>query len=182
MKLTEGGHRDENPSGGHPPESDASDKSVSELYETMSNAFQERLERAGKISVDAFDHALRETREWAERLKENYGEEVTRVGDSIRRDWLEAIRYSRDQALKNLDLERMQVGVMGFLARIARSAGTHLEQFAERVKERLTYKTGEIAGSGMLECDKCGQILTLERPRRVPPCPKCRHTYFNRGY
>jgi len=158
------------------------DQGASELYEKMSRVFQERLEQAGKISVEAFDHALRETREWAERMKENYGEDVVRVGESIQRDWMDAIRYTREQALKNLDLERVQVGLLGFLGRVARSAGTQLEQFADRVSERVTYKTGEIVGSGTLVCEKCGQLITLEQPRRVPPCPKCHHTHFNRSF
>jgi len=170
------------PSGNSGGNEEESDRDTSELYEKMSHALQDRLEHAGKISAEAFDHALRETREWAERMKENYGEDVSRVGESIRRDWLDAIRYTREQTLKNLDLERVQVGVMGFLARLARSAGAQLEQFADRVSERLTYKTGEIAGAGTLVCEKCGQQLVLERPKRVPPCPKCRHTHFSRSF
>ena len=65
---------------------------------------------------------------------------------------------------------------------MAQTAGSQLESFASRMQERLTYKTGEIAGAGTLECKECGQILRYEKPTRIPPCPKCRNTLFRRGF
>jgi ElaB/YqjD/DUF883 family membrane-anchored ribosome-binding protein len=156
--------------------------SLADLYEKMSKVLQEQLERAGTLTEEAFERALKESREWAGRMKENYAEDIASVSESIRRDWLNAIRYTREQTRRSLDLDRLQAGVLGLLSRLARSAGSQLESFANRINERLSYKTGEIAGAGTLQCSKCGQTLTFEKARRIPPCPKCRNTNFTRSF
>jgi len=155
---------------------------LSELYETMSRMFRDKLERAGTLTEDAFERAMQETRDWATRMRESYREDVSRVSDFIRRDWYEGIRYARDQYRRNFDLDRLQAGAMGALSRLAKSAGEQLEAFASKLSERLTYKTGEIAGAGSLECTGCGQVLSFEKARRIPPCPKCHGTSFRRSF
>jgi len=153
-----------------------------ELYEKMSRTLRSNLERAGTLTEDVFERALKESQELALKMRDHYGDDIRKVSDFIRRDWHEAIRYTRDQTRKSLDLERIQVGIMGVLSRMAQMAGSQLENFAGRMQERLTYKTGEIAGAGTLECKQCGQTLLYEKPTRIPPCPKCRNTLFSRSF
>jgi hypothetical protein len=153
-----------------------------ELYEKMSKIVRENLERAGMITEDVFERGMRESRDWAFKMKDYYGEDIGKVSDYIRRDWHEGVRLTREQARKSLDLDRLQAGLLGVLSRLAGSAGSQLETFASKLKERLTYKTGEIAGAGTLECKSCGQTLMVEKPTRIPPCPKCRGTVFERSY
>lgn len=152
--------------------------SLTELYERMSRVTRESLERAGTISEEALERALREGREWGERMRGYYSEDVSRVSEFLRRDWYESVRQVRSQTQRGLD--SMQAGVLGSLARLARAAGGSLEGFADRLSERLTYKTGEIAGAGDLECSGCGQVIRFEKARRIPPCPKCHTTTFRR--
>jgi NAD-dependent SIR2 family protein deacetylase len=71
---------------------------------------------------------------------------------------------------------------MGLLSRLARSAGAQLDAFASKLSERLTYKTGEIAGAGTLQCLQCEQQLAFDKATRIPPCPKCRGTLFRRSF
>ncbi|MCZ6628258.1 MAG: hypothetical protein O7E56_08530 [SAR324 cluster bacterium] len=153
-----------------------------DLYEKMSKILGENLDRAGMITEEAFELALKESREWAQKMKEDYGEDIAKVSDFIRRDWHEAIRHIRQQAQKSLGIGRIQVGLLEVLSRMAESAGSQLEIFANKLKERLTYKTGEIAGAGSLECQNCEQMLEFEKPTRIPPCPKCRGTIFSRRF
>ena len=159
-----------------------SKRNMTELYEKMSKTLRSNLDRAGTLTEDVFERALKESQELALQMRDHYGDDIKKVSDFIRRDWYETIRYTRDQTWKNLDLERIQVGIMGVLSRMAQTAGSQLENFASRMQERLTYKTGEIAGAGTLECKQCGQILLYEKPTRIPPCPKCRNTLFRRGF
>jgi len=159
-----------------------SKRNLAELYEKMSKTLRSNLDRAGTLTEDVFERALKESQELALKMRDHYGDDIKKVSDFIRRDWYETIRYTRDQTWKNLDLERIQVGIMGVLSRMAQTAGSQLESFASRMQERLTYKTGEIAGAGTLECKECGQILRYEKPTRIPPCPKCRNTLFRRGF
>lgn len=152
--------------------------SLTELYERMSRVTRESLERAGTISEEALERALHEARDWGERMRGYYSEDVNRVSEFLRRDWYESVRQARSQTQRGLDT--MQAGVLGSLARLARAAGSSLEDFADRLSERLTYKTGEIAGAGDLECSGCGQVIRFEKARRIPPCPKCHSTTFRR--
>ena len=157
-------------------------ENLTELYEKMSRIFRESLERAGSLTEEAFERALRESREWAGKFRENYAEDISRVADYIRRDWHAAIQFARDQYRRNFDLDRLQAGALGVLFRLAKSAGEQLETFASKLNERLTYKTGEIAGAGTLQCTQCQQSLIFEKATRIPPCPKCRGTVFRRSF
>lgn len=159
---------------------------LTELYETMSRIFRDNMERAGTLTEEAFERALRETRDWAGKMRENYrdhyADDVSRVADYIRRDWHEGIRYAREQYRRNFDFDRLQAGAMGALSRLAKSAGEQLEAFASKLSERLTYKTGEIAGAGTLQCLQCDQQLVFDKATRIPPCPKCHGTQFRRSF
>lgn len=155
---------------------------LTDLYEKMSAILGESLERAGTITEEVFERGMRESRDWAYKMKDYYGDDIGKVSEFIRRDWQEGIRQTRERTRKSLDLDRLQAGFLDLLSRLAESAGSQLENLAEKLKERLTYKTGEITGVGTLECKGCGQHLTVEKPTRIPPCPKCRGTMFERSY
>ncbi|MBI3993955.1 MAG: hypothetical protein HY342_11830 [Candidatus Lambdaproteobacteria bacterium] len=155
---------------------------LTELYERMSKLVRERMERAGAITEETLERALKESQELAAKFKLNYGDDVAKVADFVKRDWYEAIRLTRDQSRRSFDLDRLQVGILGLLSRFAETAGNQLESFARRVNERLTYKTGEIAGAGTLECQQCHQHLNFDKATRIPPCPKCRGTIYRRSF
>lgn len=157
-------------------------ENLTELYEGMSRMLRENLERAGSLTEEAFERALQESREWASKVRDHYGDDVSRVSDFIRRDWHAAIKFTQQQYRRNFDLDRLQAGAMGVLFRLAKSAGAQLESFASKINERLTYKTGEIAGAGTLQCMQCEQSLSFEKATRIPPCPKCRGTAFRRSF
>lgn len=170
----------------HRPDGEGQDRgqraNLVDLYEKMSKILRDNLERAGMLTEEAFERALNESREWAYKLKENYGNDIGKVAEFIRRDWHEAIRFTRERTRQSLDLDRLQAGLLDLLSRLAKSAGSQLESFASKLQERLTYKTGEIAGAGTLECTVCGQELFFDKPTRIPPCPKCHGTDFTRRY
>lgn len=170
------------PESGKDEELNDSKANLVDLYEKMSQIFRENLDKAGTLSEEAFEKALKETRDWAGHMREHYGDDVSKVSEFIRRDWHDAIRFTREQTRRSFDLERLQAGALDILSRWAKSAGHQLEEFASRISDRLTYKTGEIAGAGTLQCLKCDQNLVLDKPTRIPPCPKCRHTLFRRSY
>ena len=164
------------------PGREAKPDPLAELYETLSRFFRENLERAGTLSDEAFERALHEAREQAGRLRQSYADDVAKVADSVRRDWNDAIRFTQEQTRGKLELERLQAGALGVLARLARSAGEQLEAFASRINQRLSDKTGEIAGAGTLACERCEQTLHFEKATRIPPCPRCHGSVFRRRF
>jgi hypothetical protein len=168
--------------GGGPPPADSGQQGLESLYEKMSKAVRENLEKAGALTEETLERALKESREWARQLREHYGDDVPKVVDYLRRDFQDAIRITREQTRKKLDLDRLGVGVLAFVQRMAQKAGSQLDSFASRLSERLTYKTGEIAGQGTLTCVNCAQQMSIETASRIPPCPKCRGTSFRRSF
>ena len=62
-------------------------------------------------------------------------------------------------------------------------ATTALADWLQRAGGRLkthTYRTGEVAAAGTLECLACGGRIVLETSAHVPPCPKCKKMEFRR--
>jgi len=165
----------------HQMEQEEKHRGLVELYEKMSRAVVEQMEKAGAISEEALDKSISESKEWAHRFKEHYAEDVAKVSEFIRRDWLEMARQQSEEARRKLDMQRLQSGVLGVVSRLAKAAGNQLASLAERLDEKHRYKTGEITAGGTLECDSCGQQMVFDKARRIPPCPKCHHTHFKRS-
>lgn len=165
-------------------ESGGTDQTVrlTELYEKMSTILRENMGRAGMLTEEAFERALNETMSWALKFKDNHQDEIVKVADFIRRDWQEGMRSTGEQARKTLDPDRLHAGLLGLLMQMARSVGGWLEEWAARLRERLTYRTGEIAGAGTLACNGCGEKLKFESPAPIPSCPKCGGSAFTRSY
>lgn len=58
-----------------------------------------------------------------------------------------------------------------------------LADWLQRTGGRLkthTYRTGEVATAGTLECLACGERIVLATSAHVPPCPKCKKMEFRR--
>lgn len=53
----------------------------------------------------------------------------------------------------------------------------HLKKVLERVDE---WRTGEVTTLGTLQCKQCGEVLHFHKTGRIPPCPKCKGTMFQR--
>lgn len=66
-----------------------------------------------------------------------------------------------------------------FLTRAATGISEWMQQASARLGDQ-TYRTGEIAAPGTLECNGCGERVTLETPAHVPLCPNCRKSEFRR--
>ena len=161
---------------------DPSRDSLETLYEKMNRVFRRNLEKAGALTEESFEKALKESREWARQLKDHYAEDIPKVTEFLRRDFQEAVRQAGDQTRRRLDLNRIGAGVMGLVQRMAQKAGSQLDSFASKLDERLAYKTGEVAGPGTLTCTQCSQQLVFDAATRIPPCPKCHNTGFRRSY
>lgn len=159
-----------------------SEKRNSELYESLSAILKDRLQQAGTLTEEVFERALKEAMEYAEQKRANYKEDIARVSEYVKRDWHAAIRFARDQTKRSLNPDRWQAGIMGMISSLAKSAGEQLETFANKINDKLTYKTGEVAGEGILSCAKCGQTLSFEKTTRIPPCPKCHNNAFRRTF
>ena len=162
--------------------SDETERGYSDLYENLSGILKDHLQRAGTLTEEVFERALKEAMEYAELKRANYKEDIARVSEFVKRDWHAAIRFARDQTKRSLNLDRWQAGIMGVLSSLAKSAGEQLEGFASKINDKLTYEAGEVAGAGNLACTECGQTLRFDKATRIPLCPKCDNSVFRRTF
>lgn len=152
------------------------------LVERLREAVRQRLDQTGAITEESLERALKESRDWAAKLKEQYGDELPKAIEEVRRDFRAAMAQARERTRKHLDPERIGAGVLGFARELARKAGARLNLFAQELDERLTHKAGDEAGPGTYTCTQCGHARHMESAGPLPPCPNCRHTVFRRGY
>ena len=155
---------------------------LTELYEKMSEIFHESMEKAGSLTEETRERAMQEAREFAGKLRGQYGEDISKVAGFIRRDWDAAVKYTREETRKHLGKESVTEGLLGLVGSLARTAGAYLEKLGKDMDRAGKYHTGEVTSVGSLVCVQCGQSLRFGRPTQIPPCPKCRHTEFKRQY
>jgi hypothetical protein len=151
------------------------------LVERLREAVRQRLDQTGAITEESLERALKESREWAAKLKEQYGDELPKALEQVRRDFRAALEQARAQARQHLHPERLGAGVLGVARELARQAGARLNRFAQGLDRRLTVKAGDEAGPGTYTCTECGHPQQVETPARLAECPQCRNTAFHRG-
>jgi predicted Zn-ribbon and HTH transcriptional regulator len=107
------------------------------------------------------------------------------VHDFVTRDLYAAGRHlameERDIAdwlrLDLLAIEKELLNRFSGLAQAAKFELKHLEKARKRFDE---WHTGEVTTIGTLRCRHCGEHVHFERTARIPPCPKCHTSVFER--
>jgi len=136
------------------------------------------------LSAESFRQALDEARERLRKAGEHTIESTDKAIASLEKDMIDASQRFGAQ-LENLterstDLFSVWRDRGGhFLGHAARALGEWVKGLGTRF-EQVTYRSGDIAASGELECVACGERLRLETAAHVPLCPKCRKTEFRR--
>jgi rubrerythrin len=146
-------------------------------------ALESAAEGSGKILIQALDAA----REKAIELGELTRAEADKVYEYLARDLYDAGQYlameERDIVdwlhLGLLVVEKTIVKRFTRLARAARLELKHLEKARNRLSE---WHTGEVTTIGTLCCKSCGEQIHFKRIGRIPPCPKCNATVYQRVY
>ena len=127
------------------------------------------------------DHALERLSEWGELTRE----EVTKIGDYLKRDVEDAANFMdingkelKDWLRYDLDLIEGTFGeTFSKMVNETRETLNNFEQEATRFGE---WHTGEIVGLGTFECKKCGEVIHFHKPGHVPPCPRCHGSKYRR--
>jgi hypothetical protein len=136
------------------------------------------------LNVDTFRQAIDEARTRIKQAGEHTVESIDKAIASIEKEMIGASQHMGAR-LDNLsgrsaDLFYIWRDRSGrFLADAGRALSDWVQDISTRL-EQQTYRTGDIAASGELECMACGGHLRLETPAHVPLCPKCRKTEFRR--
>ncbi|MCP5414021.1 MAG: zinc ribbon-containing protein [Chromatiaceae bacterium] len=154
-------------------------------YEAMLERVHEAAETGEKKTVPWLREALANAREKAVQLEELTREEADKVSRYVERDLHEAASFIADTGQEfrdwlTFDWRLMQNRMLDMFAGMADQTSQALRGFAEQARQASQYHTGEITAPGVLECTGCGETLHFEKTGRIPPCPKCNATTFQR--
>jgi hypothetical protein len=162
-------------------------EAMGEAYELMLERTADAIHRLGKLEKKAepkVAHALSEAKEKAVELGELTREEADRVADYLERDLKAAGSWMADTGEEFRDWLGMETALIGdrlldMFIKAADQTSIELQKLRERAAA-AEYKTGEIAGIGILVCTGCGEQLHFKKAGHIPPCPKCNGTRFKR--
>lgn len=154
-------------------------------YEKMLGRVHEATETADQKGVPWLREALADAREKAVELEELTREEADKISRYVERDLRDAAEYLVDSGQEfrdwlAFDMSLIQDRFLEMFAGMADHTSRALREIAERARDASTYHTGEITAPGVLECTGCGELLHFEKTARIPPCPKCQQTRFQR--
>jgi len=168
----------------NPAERDPIDRLVA-AYETMLERVHEAWGKNDKVTAPGLRIALQHAREKAIELQELTREEAEKISTYLERDIRDAAHYLAEtgQTLRGwwrLDIELIEDRLADLFASVADRTNLELRALADRAKKGETYHTGEVASPGRLNCVNCGKAMKFHRTGRIPPCPACKGTQFQR--
>lgn len=143
---------------------------VEKAEETLSPTVSEMLANAEKLSKQAYALTQDEIKTASEHLKR----EVARAQHYLKTDGKELKEWL------NFDINQVEDRFADFISKAADKTWLDFRQFEQETEQHSLYKTGEICSPGTLRCLECGQTMKFTKSSRIPPCPKCHHTRFER--
>lgn len=144
-------------------------RGVEHLEETALPALRERLDQAqdkmseiSELTREEIDHLSI----WLERDLKDAGQYLFETGEEFK-TWL------------RFDVDLIEARLLEMLTSVADQTRVELAQLAERA-QHPSWRTGEVTGPGTLVCESCGEQLQYHKTGRIPPCPRCHATSFQR--
>ena len=158
---------------------------LSEIYETMYENVAENLQKAKERSGTLVHDLIEEAREKVVELEDIADEDAEKLAIWLRRDFDDVINYvsETDYAVKDwlgFETSLIKSELIQAMLDTADKTTLALLRMKENAHEPYEYHTGEVAGSGTLICDECGEKLHFHKAAHIPPCPKCHNTSFHR--
>ncbi|RMD71270.1 MAG: hypothetical protein D6819_02145 [Gammaproteobacteria bacterium] len=150
-------------------------------YQRMLERVKETLHHAEEGVEKNLHQAIEAAKLKAVELGELTEEEAERIGEFLLRDLSELAEYiaeTEEDLAYWLDFE-LGLIVENVLPVIDETR-LELERLRLEAQEVGRWYTGEITVGGLFRCTKCGEVLRLQGPVRIPPCPRCHHTVFKR--
>jgi rubrerythrin len=157
-----------------------------QAYDAMLQRVEQGLDTAAAGSETALAHALYAARRTAVDLGELTREEADKVHEFVSRDLYDA---GQQLAMEEREVaDRLRLGTLSVeqallqrFARLAQAAKLELRHLDKARRRLAEWHTGEVTGIGVLRCRHCGELLHFERTGRIPPCPRCHATVFERA-
>lgn len=164
-----------------------------ELQERLVKAYDQMMEHATAAlehtrsdTLPNLRHLLEAARDKTIEMGELTREEADKVMEFIHRDlghaavYMEANRRELSDWLR-FDIQLLEQGLAKVFGQMVDHTREALDDLAVRA-DSIGWKTGEIVGPGTLHCKNCQQLLHFHKTGHIPPCPKCKHTHYEREH
>lgn len=162
---------------------DQKDKML-EAFNHMVDEIHAAMEKAEETLSPTIDEMVHNAEQMSKKLYALTQDEAKSVSEHVKREIANAREYLQtdgkelNQWLK-FDIQLVEDKFADFLAQAADKSWLDFRAFKDHQQNTL-YKTGEICTAGTLRCLDCGQEMTFKKNSRIPPCPKCHKTNFER--
>ncbi len=158
---------------------------LGDSYEKLYEHVADNLHHAEEKTESLLNRLLHEGKEKVMELKQISEHDAEQVANWVRQDMTDAAHYLAETGNELKDWFGFETTLVEneILDRFIKAADqTTIELLRLRDKSRLNthYRTGEVTGPATLKCDQCGEELQFRRAGKIPPCPKCHATHFNR--
>ncbi len=148
-----------------------------ELAERFNALYEKGTERGFETMLQALDKAKEELVN-AKQMSLERGEQLRRFLERDLREMVQAAEEKGEDLLQKTAADPTKAGALASLATALELAGKALLGMSKKMRDPLTYHTGEITSAGTLVCKQCGEKLHFDKTARIPPCPKCKGTEF----
>lgn len=161
------------------------EKKLTDAYDKMMERLNNFLDDAEQQAVPTLQRNLDKAKQQAIELRELTQEEADIIATYLRRDLHDAADYLESTGKTfstwlTFDLQLVEERLLDLFATVADKTRLELDQLAQQATKLQQYHTGEVTGIGALYCESCGCELHFKKTSRIPPCPKCHKTTFNR--
>lgn len=154
-------------------------------YDRMMTRVHEFLDTAETKALPTLKQRIELARLRAVELREMTSEEADKVATYVERDLHDAAEYLQRSGKEfstwlQFDLQQIENRMFELFAKVADRTRFELDKLAIQARSAKQYHTGEITGIGTLYCADCSTQMHFKKTGRIPPCPKCHHTVFQR--
>lgn len=155
-----------------------------QAFNQMVDDLHSAIEKAEEKMAPTLDEMISNAEKMSKKLYALTQDEIQAVSQHVKRDiahakeYLQAEGHELNQWLK-FDIKQVEDKFADFLSQAADKNWLDFHAFKASQKNTL-YRTGEICGPGTLRCLECGQEMKITKNTRIPPCPKCHKTEFER--
>jgi len=157
-----------------------------QAYDTMLERLHTAVEQVETKTLPSIEEQLKHAQEKAIELGELTRDEAEKVAEYVQRDvddisiYLEETKAEFSDWL-SFESTLLESKIGDWLNLVADKTKLEWDKIKLQAVKSQLYHSGEITGSGTLECIACGQTLHFKKTGHIPPCPKCHKTEFKRN-
>lgn len=157
---------------------------LADAYEKMLKLVHDGVERLEKDALPELRDRTDQAREKMVEIGELSREEADKLSLYLERDMQDAGKFLAETGdeFRNwlrTDISLIEDRMLEMFSSVADQTSVQLKQWADQARH-TPYKTGEVTGPGVLVCKHCAEQIHFHKAGRIPPCPKCHATEFQR--